>query len=138
MRLYVREISEKPWRPWRLETNTFQKGSELEILSGFREKQKELFDEACGLFPPEHRGFDSEDHMLTTLEKRIRRIGHESTLTVFVLDHTEIPLKKILEPGGAEGSGRRLRFLGEGCLPSSLNSNRIKSVTAWWSRCRGQ
>ncbi|KAG5970795.1 hypothetical protein E4U56_007265 [Claviceps arundinis] len=62
-----------------------------------QEKQKDLFDEACGLFPPEHRGFDSEDHMRTTLEKRIRLIGHESTLTVFVLDHIEIPLKKILE-----------------------------------------
>ncbi|KAG6096770.1 hypothetical protein E4U30_001242 [Claviceps sp. LM220 group G6] len=61
------------------------------------EKQKEIFDEACGLFPPEHRDFDSEDHMRTTLEKRIRRIGHESTLTIFVLDHIEIPLKKILE-----------------------------------------
>ncbi|KAG6039197.1 hypothetical protein E4U19_007112 [Claviceps sp. Clav32 group G5] len=69
----------------------------LEKLRGFKEELQKIFNEACGLFPPQHRGFDSEDAMRTTLEKRIRRIGHESTLTIFVLDHIEIPLKKILE-----------------------------------------
>ncbi|KAG6211188.1 hypothetical protein E4U50_002409, partial [Claviceps purpurea] len=69
----------------------------LEKMRGFKGELQQIFDEACGLFPPEHRGFDSEETMRSTLEKRVRRIGHESTLTIFVLDHIEIPLKKILE-----------------------------------------
>ncbi|KAG6253214.1 hypothetical protein E4U23_007989 [Claviceps purpurea] len=69
----------------------------LEKMRGFKGELQQIFDEACGLFPHEHRGFDSEETMRSTLEKRVRRIGHESTLTIFVLDHIEIPLKKILE-----------------------------------------
>ncbi|KAG5951265.1 hypothetical protein E4U58_001214, partial [Claviceps cyperi] len=69
----------------------------LEELRGFRGELQQIFDEACDLFPPEHRVFDSEDHMRTTLEQRTRPIGHESTLTIFVLDNIEIPLKKILQ-----------------------------------------
>ncbi|KAG6285382.1 hypothetical protein E4U09_007337 [Claviceps aff. purpurea] len=79
----------------------------LEKMRGFKEELQQIFDEACGLFPPEHRGFDSEETMRSTLEKRVRRIGHESTLTIFVLDHIEIPLKKILE---------ELRAVDENCV----------------------
>ncbi|KAG5987836.1 hypothetical protein E4U52_007188 [Claviceps spartinae] len=69
----------------------------LEELHGFKEELQKIFDEACGLFPPDHRGFDSESSMRAMLENRIREIGHESTLSVFVLDHIETPVKKILE-----------------------------------------
>ncbi|KAG6106684.1 hypothetical protein E4U31_000667 [Claviceps sp. LM219 group G6] len=69
----------------------------LEELHGFKEELQKIFDEACGLFPPDHRGFDSESSMRAILENRIREIGHESTLSVFVLDHIETPVKKILE-----------------------------------------
>ncbi|KAG6062787.1 hypothetical protein E4U33_006457 [Claviceps sp. LM78 group G4] len=88
MHSYVREISDKPWRPRR---------PRLRKLNGLREKQIEIFDEACDLFPPEHRAFDSEDHMRTTLDQRIRAIGHESTMTIFLLDDIGYLLKKILK-----------------------------------------
>ncbi|KAG6039199.1 hypothetical protein E4U19_007114 [Claviceps sp. Clav32 group G5] len=60
---------------------------------------QQIFDERRSLRSLSSRAsrFRSEDAMRTTLEQRIRRIGHESTLTIFVLDHIEIPLKKILE-----------------------------------------
>ncbi|KAG6311457.1 hypothetical protein E4U44_004291 [Claviceps purpurea] len=69
----------------------------LEEMCGFKEELQKIFDEACALFSPEHRVFDSADEMRTTMEGRIRPIGHESTLSIFLLDFIEIPVKKILK-----------------------------------------
>ncbi|KAG6048996.1 hypothetical protein E4U33_000916, partial [Claviceps sp. LM78 group G4] len=79
----------------------------LEKLRGFREELQKIFDEACGLFPPEHRVFDSEDYMRRTLEERARPIGHESTMAIFLLDHIEIPINQILT---------RLKAVDEDCI----------------------
>ncbi|KAG6062786.1 hypothetical protein E4U33_006456, partial [Claviceps sp. LM78 group G4] len=79
----------------------------LEELRGFREELQKVFDEACDTFAPEYRVFDSEDQMRRTLDQRNRAIGHESTMTIFLLDHIEIPLKKILA---------RLKEVDEDCV----------------------
>ncbi|KAG5931905.1 hypothetical protein E4U60_005685 [Claviceps pazoutovae] len=79
------------------ETNGNYSPKRLKKLRGFREKQKEIFDEACDLFSPEHRAFDSEYKIRATLDQSTRAIGHESTLTTFVLDDIEISLKGILK-----------------------------------------